>query len=192
MPDTETSGAIERLYELIEDIDTAMLTTRRADGHLVSRPMANQDRSPGADLWFVTERGSEKLEEIARDPHVNLAYYDSRTKEWVSVSGTASIVEDRAKIRELYKPDWKMWFSSDDGGGDERAGTPDDPRMVLLGIRAEFATWMRTNKPQPVVLFEVLKGLVTGREPDIGEVHSARGRELHEGGSGGESKPRGR
>jgi general stress protein 26 len=48
---------LEKLHDLIDDIETAMFTTRRADGRLVSRPMATQKRASGADLWFVTMRG---------------------------------------------------------------------------------------------------------------------------------------
>lgn len=151
---------------MIEDIETAMFTTRRADGHLVSRPMATQKRTGGADLWFVTARDSEKLLEIADDPHVNLAYYKDRTREWISVSGTARIVEDRERIRELYQPDWRAWFGDEGGPKD---GTPDDPRIVLIAVDIAAAMYLQINKPQPVVLFEVLKGIVTGKQPDVGE-----------------------
>src|SRR6478609_11787618 len=92
-------------YKLIDEIKIAMLTTRRPDGHLESRAMANQKRADGADLWFVTAEGSEKLRDIALDSHVNLAYYTSRSYEWVSASGLARLSRDRAKIRELYAPD---------------------------------------------------------------------------------------
>ena len=66
---------VQELRKLVEAIETAMMTTRRADGHLVSRPMAVQASAPGADFWFVTERDSEKLDELRADPHVNLAFY---------------------------------------------------------------------------------------------------------------------
>lgn len=157
----------EKLYDLIEEIETAMFTTRRADGRLVSRPMATQKQSGGADLWFVTMRSSEKLIEIGEDPHVNLAYYKDRTREWVSVSGTARIVDDREKVRELYQPDWRAWFSDEGGPND---GTPDDPRMVLIGVDVDMAMYLEVNKPQAVVLFEVMKGIITGSTPDVGEV----------------------
>src|SRR5687767_4430073 len=97
------SKQLEELYELIADIKTAMLTTRRPDGRLVSRPMATQERDAIADLWFVTDLESNKLDELAFDPHVNLAYFDTRSWEWVSVSGTGQISTDRAEIRRLYK-----------------------------------------------------------------------------------------
>lgn len=157
---------LSRLYDLIDEIEVAMFTTRRSDARLVSRPMATQKRAAGADLWFVTARGSEKLDEIRNDAHVNLSYYKDRTREWVSVSGRARIVEDRQKIRELYQPDWRAWFS-DQGG--EQDGTPDDPRIVLVAVDVEMAMFLEVNKPQAVVLFEVVKGMITGKAPDVGE-----------------------
>ncbi|MEO8191532.1 MAG: pyridoxamine 5'-phosphate oxidase family protein [Acidobacteriota bacterium] len=171
-PDT-----VERLYALVSEIETAMLVTRRADGSLVSRPMANQDRAPGADFWFAAEAGSDKVEEIRREPQVNLTYYKDRTREWVSIAGTAEVTADRERIRQLYKPDWKAWFDGA-ASNDPRAGTPDDPRIVLIGVRATSARYMTVDKPQPVVLFEVAKGILTGHRPDVGEMHQVSGEEL--------------
>ena len=162
----------EKLFELIDDLETAMFTTRRPDGRLVSRPMATQAHAEGADLWFVTARKSEKVEEIRQDPQINLAYYKDRTREWVSVSGRARLVDDRRKIRELYRPDWRAWFGDE---GHEKHGTPDDPRMILIGVDVEMAMYLEINKPQAVVLFEVLKGMVTGKAPDIGEPQRVNG-----------------
>ena len=162
------SDNLKKMYEHVDDIEIAMLTTRRHDGHLESRAMATQKRAAGADLWFVTLDGSAKLNAIEHDPHVNLSYYKDRTKEWISVSGIASISRDRAKIRELYAPDWKAWFAEE---GDPRHGTPDDPRMVLIGVDVHAAVFLEVNKPQPIVLYEVVKGWLTGESPEIGEMH---------------------
>jgi general stress protein 26 len=159
---------MEKLYEQIEDTEIAMMTTRRPDGHLESRAMATQKRAAGADLWFVSREDTAKLRDIEADPHVNLSYYKDRTREWVSVSGLAKISRDRAKIRELHASDWKMWFGEE---GDPRHGTPDDPRMVLIGVDVHAAVFLEMDKPQPVVLFELVKGWVTGEEPDLGETH---------------------
>ena len=159
---------LAKLYDHIRDIEIAMMTTRRADGHLQSRAMATQKQAEGADLWFVTSDGTPKLRDLAADPHVNLSYYKDRTREWVSVSGIAAITRDRQKIHELYAPDWKMWFADE---GDPRHGTKDDPRLVLIGVNVHAAVFLEVNKPQPVVLFELIKGWVTGTAPDIGEMH---------------------
>ena len=157
---------LDELYRLIEQIETAMFTTRRPDGRLVSRPMATQKQNPVADLWFVTDVESHKLDELEGDPHVNLAYFDTDSYEWVSVSGTARVSTDRERIRELYQPDWRAWFGKLD---ETRDGGPDDPRLALVLVDADSVVYMRREKPKPVVLFEVAKGMVTGSRPEIGE-----------------------
>ena len=159
---------LEKLYDQIEDIEIAMMTTRRSDGHLESRAMATQKRAAGADLWFVTREDTAKLRDIGGDPHVNLAYYKDRTREWVSVAGLAKISSDRHIIHQLYAPDWKAWFPDE---GDPRHGTPDDPRMVLIGVDVHSAVFLEVNKPQPIVLYEIAKGWITGTDPDIGDMH---------------------
>ena len=159
---------LEKLFEHINDIEIAMMTTRRADGHLQSRAMATQRRAAGADLWFVTLLGTPKLADLASDPHVNLSYYKDRTREWVSVSGLATVTQDRAKIHELWAPDWQAWFPK---GDDPRHGTKDDPRMILIGVTVHAAMFLEVNKPQPVILFELIKGWATGSTPELGEMH---------------------
>ncbi len=159
---------LAKLYDHIDEIEIAMMTTRRDDGHLQSRAMATQKRAEGADLWFVTSDGTQKLRDLAADPHTNLSYYKDRTREWISVSGIATVTRDRQKIHELYAPDWRAWFPDE---GDPRHGTKDDPRLVLIGVDVHAAMFLEVNKPQPVVLFEVIKGWVTGTAPDIGEMH---------------------
>ncbi len=173
--DVPTARKLDGLYELIEGIDIAMLTTRRPDGHLVSRPMQAQDRSGAADLWFVTDVESDKLDDLESDPHVNVSFYRDRSREWVSVSGIARVTQDRAKIHELYRPDWKGWFG--DEGGD-RDGGPDDPRLALVLVEAHSVVYMKNDTPRPVVLFEVVKGMLTGQRPDVGETRVLEGSEL--------------
>ena len=158
---------LEKLYSHIDDIEIAMMTTRRPDGHLQSRAMATQRRAEGADVWFVTLEDTHKLRDLSAEPHVNLSYYKDRTREWISISGIATVTRDREKIHELYAPDWAAWFPKED---DPRHGTKDDPRMVLIGVDIHAAVFLEVNKPQPVVLFEVVKGMITGKAPDVGKV----------------------
>ncbi|HEX6250822.1 MAG TPA: pyridoxamine 5'-phosphate oxidase family protein, partial [Gemmatimonadaceae bacterium] len=113
------------------------------------------------------------------DEHVNVAYYNMKSREYVSVSGTARMVDDRSKIRELYRPDWKAWFPADD----QQSGTPDDPRIALIAVDVATAVYLKIDKPRPVVLFEVARGMVTGQTPDLGEVQQLSGAELEREGS---------
>ena len=135
---------LDDLYTLIDGIETAMLTTRRRDGTLVSRAMQTQRRTAGADLWFMTNAETEKFEELAVDPHVNVAYYSDRTREWVSVSGHAILSKDRDLIDSLYTPDWKAWLG--DQGDGKHDGGPHDPRIALILVEAESVVYSKTNR----------------------------------------------
>jgi len=88
------------------------------------------------------------------------------------VAGLATVSRDRLLIHQLYAEDWRIWFADE---GDPRHGTPDDPRMVLIGVDVHSATFLEVNKPQPIVLFEIAKGWLTGSKPDIGEIHEVTG-----------------
>jgi general stress protein 26 len=159
-----TEKKLDELYELIDQMEVALMTTRRADGMLVTRPMATQDRGPFGDLWFVTNIETHKVDEVSWDPHVSIGYYNIRTMEWVSVSGIATLSFDRARIRHLYRPDWKAWFS--DEGGDLNGG-PDDPRLALILVEAHSVIYTKAKYSRPRTLFEIARGIVTGTEPDI-------------------------
>ena len=174
---TTPSRKIDELYDLIKGIETAMFTTRGPTGQLISRPMATQDRIEGADLWFVTNADTHKLDDLALDPHVNCSYYNNRTHEWVSVAGLAHVSKNRNRVRQLYNENWKVWF--EDEGGD-RDGGPDDPRLALIMVEAEQATYMKVNKSRPVILFEAIRGKVTGSGPRRGDVKEISGAELME------------
>jgi general stress protein 26 len=170
-----TEKKLDDLYKLIDGIEIAMFTTRRADGHIVSRPMQTQERAPGVDLWFMTNIETHKLDDLMNDPHVNLAFFNTGSKEWVSVAGLATVSTDRELVRELYKPDWKAWLG-DDGG--DRDGSENDPRIALILVEAESVTYMKVTKPKPVVLFEVARAMVTGSPPKVGSIRTVTEREM--------------
>ena len=176
--DVSREKKLDDLFEMIDDIDTCMFTTRRADGMLVSRPMQVQLRTDAGDLWFVTDEEAAKLDELDADAHVNLAFYDGDSREWISVSGQARTTRDRERIRALHKPDWRAWFP-DEGGN--RDGGPDDPRMVLIHVKPITIAYLRIDTPRPIAMFKIAKAMVTGSEPDLGDLRHVSDRELEQG-----------
>ena len=167
---------LDDLYELIDGIETAMLTTRRADGSLVSRAMQTQRRTAGTDLWFMTNIESEKFEELVLDPHVNVSYFRDRTREWVSVSGHAILSRDRDLIDSLYRPNWKPWLG--DQGDGLRDGGPRDPRIVLVLVEADSVVYSKNDRPMPLALFQVVKGMITGEPPKVADLREISADEL--------------
>jgi general stress protein 26 len=108
MADTRAEH-IAQLAELIKDVEVAMFTTTGVDGRLYSRPLATQQVAFDGDLWFVITGDSPKVAEIALDPRVNVAYASPSKNTYVSVAG-ARVVDDRAKIEELWSPAMKLFF----------------------------------------------------------------------------------
>ncbi len=157
---------LEEFQKLVDGFDLAMLVTLAGDGAIVSRMMATQKRRDGVDMWFVTTADGEKITELRANPEVNISYVDSGSRDWVSVSGTATINQDRATIRAHYKPDWKAWFP--DEGGD-RNGGPEDPRITLIDIDAHLVTYFRNTDSKPVAMFKILRAMATGNPPDFGQ-----------------------
>jgi general stress protein 26 len=146
----------DKLHKLLEDFNAAMLVTTTTDGRLRSRPMALADAEPDGTLWFLTQRGSPKMAEIARDEQVNVAMQSSL--KFVSITGTATPIVDRHKIEELWNESWKTWFP----------GGNDDPKLVLLRIDPESGEyWDNSGTSGIKYLIEAGKAYLSGTKPDV-------------------------
>jgi general stress protein 26 len=133
-----------------------VLTYVALDGALVSTPMGMQDFEDPRTTWFITEHGSDKVRAIEADPRVNVSC--SSKAGWVSLSGTAHVSQDRAKLEELW----------DASAGAFMSGGPEDPDNVLLRIDGETAEyWESPGKVSAAI--QMAKGLVTDSEPDLGD-----------------------
>lgn len=150
--------AIEKLNELIRDISIAMLTTIDG-GVLRSRPMATQKTEFDGTLWFLTGADTHKDNEIKKDNRVNVSYAAPDENSYVSVSGTAEILRDQAKIDELWSPFHKAWFPEG----------KDDPNIRVIRITVEQAEYWDSSSSTFVQLAGFLKALVTGKQADSGE-----------------------
>ena len=150
---TENVG---KLAKLIKDVRVAMLTTVEADGYLRSRPMATQQTEFEGTLWFFTWIDSAKVHEIERDHHVNLAYANPSDEVYVSVSGTARVVRDQAKAKELWNPLHKAWFPKG----------LDDPNLGLLRVDVEKAEYWDSPSSAVVQLIGFAKAITTGKRYD--------------------------
>ena len=151
--------AIEKLNELIKDIDFTMMTTIDTNGVLRSRPMSTQKSKVEDALWFFTSDETHKTDEIEKDNRVNLAYSKPDDNVYVSVSGTAEIVKERAKMEELWNPVLKAWFPKG----------LEDPHICLLKVDAEQAEYWDSSNSTLVQIFGFLKALATGESADGGE-----------------------
>jgi len=151
---------LQKLRDLVKDIDFCMLTTIDEHGDPHSRPMSsNGDIDPDGDLWFFTNLSSHKVSEVENAPKVNVSFADPENQRYVSITGVAQLVRDRKKIEELWRPEFKMWFPEG----------KDDPEIALLRIGLEKAEYW--DSPSSTIGFALsfVSGLVTGKQPDFGE-----------------------
>jgi general stress protein 26 len=159
-PKQTRENDLEKLRELVKAIDFCMLTTIDEGGDLHSRPMSsNGDIDEDGDLWFFTNASSHKVSEIAKLPKVNVSFADPDNQRYISVSGTAQLVRDRAKIDELWRPEFKMWFPEG----------KNDPEIALLRVTLEKAEYWDSPSSTIGYALSFVSSLVTGKEPDLGE-----------------------
>jgi len=153
------SETLAKIRELTKQIDFCMLTTE-VDGKLRSRPMStNGEVEFDGDLWFFTYGKSHKVEEIEGEPHVNASFSDTKSHVYISMSGTAKLVRDREKIKELWRPSLKLWFPKG----------VDEPDIALIKVHVDFVEYWDNSKNWLAQTFEMTKALVTGTQPDLGE-----------------------
>jgi general stress protein 26 len=153
----ETNEETQKVAELLKGKRIAMLTTTDVDGTFFSRPMALQEVEFDGDLWFFTDADSTVVAQVHHRPAVNVTVADS--SEWVSLNGTARVVNDDAKKRELWNKVVEAWFP--DG--------PDAGHIVLLKVEAESAEYWDTPGGRLASAFSFAKAKATGKPYSGGE-----------------------
>lgn len=158
----EQAQAREHLWEMVKDIRFAMFTSRHGNGHLHARPMTLQNKAVDEDacLWFFMSRRNDAVGDLAQDGTVNVSFAHPGDDRYVSVSGTAAVLEDQIKKQQLWSPMAKAWFP--DG--------PTDPDLALVRVAIVHANYWDVKSNKLVQLYKMAKAAITGEPPnDMGE-----------------------
>lgn len=152
----------KQLLEIVRDFDNAMLVT--ADhGGMQARPMAVASIEENGDIYFSTDVSSPKAHQIADDPHVAILFQGKL--KFAAVYGKASVVQDRALVERLWKPDWKVWFPKG----------KDDPSLCLIRVSATHGQyWDNSGAKGIKYVIEVAKALVKKTTPDVEKDQTAK------------------
>jgi general stress protein 26 len=149
-----------QLKELIEDAKIGMLTTEDDDGTLRSRPLQTVGVDDAGVLWFFTSASSPKVAEAQTDGgRVNVSYANPAKYDFVSVSGRASLVRDREKMRQM----WTKWIEAFFPKGLE------DPDLALLRVEIEKAEYWDAPNSSVSRMYGLAKALATGEHDALGE-----------------------
>ena len=146
----------DRIWELMKKIDFCMFTTW--NGHEQrSRPLSARVFRDEHAVYFLVDANGHKNIEIEQYPQVSCAFADNAGHKYVAMSGTASISNDRAKIKELWSDMDKAWWDDEN-----------DPDIRLLTVRPDGAElWDSPN--QLVATAKMLTAAVTGAKPSFGD-----------------------
>ncbi|KXJ88278.1 putative BLI-3 blue-light-inducible Bli-3 protein [Microdochium bolleyi] len=170
---------ITSLVKFISSSKFGMMTTRDlASGRLVSRCMAVAAKeNAGIDLLFFTNTESGKTDEIKFDSHTNISFLDSNG-QWASVSGTSSIETDRSLIKKHYTPTLKAWLG--DLGDGKHDGSENDPRVGIIRVKTETATYSVSDATLLGFAVEVAKGAVTGQPANVAKLREISESEIQQ------------
>ncbi|HZP76875.1 MAG TPA: pyridoxamine 5'-phosphate oxidase family protein [Pseudolabrys sp.] len=147
-----------RVWDIMERVGVCMLTTRFADG-LRARPVeARPDRKNGV-LYFVTDARSGKEHEIAEHHEVGLTFVSTKDKAYLSITGRAAVIDDRARLAQIWKKTDTVWWP----------GGPDDPNARVLRVELLTAELWDGPASKAAAAYEFAKARMTGDKPNLGE-----------------------
>jgi general stress protein 26 len=157
MQSQNTSSAEDRakVWDLVKDIRFAMMVTQDADGSMHGRPMSAIQTDYNGTLWFMTRDSTLKVEALEANPKVMLSYADIDENHYVSLSGTARVVHDRAKVKELWSEAARVWFPNG----------PEDPQIALIAVDVNDAEYWDSASSTMVYAYGYVKARLTGEPP---------------------------
>jgi general stress protein 26 len=159
--------SIRRFRSLLKGMTVGMLTTQTPDGTSHSTPMLVHDIDETGWLWFLTDRPSRKACELSRNPLATIAFQSPTGDRYVSVQGTAVVVRDDVRLRELSNPTLRSWFPRSSG----------DPEIVLVAVRVLRAEYWLAPRTRMARVLGSVRAVVTGKRREPGrygilELHS--------------------
>ncbi len=96
-------------------------------------------------IWFATNTASRKVAELKKDARVTLLYFDTTSKSYVTVKGTARLVVDPAEKKKRWKDEWTGMWKDKNTGDDYLLVRVDVDTLevvsVSLGMNNDPTTW---------------------------------------------------
>lgn len=155
--DLKGDEALAKLRQLVKQAPTCFFCTAIAGGKPVAtRPMAVQQVDDQGRLWFLSASDSHQNREIGKDPAVQLMFQGSSHSDFLTLYGQAKITTDRAKIKELWQPLMKTWFTEGE----------DDPRITVIQITPGQGYYWDTKHNRAIAFAKMVVGAITGKTLD--------------------------
>lgn len=151
--------AREKIGGLVKGIHICMMNTVAADGTIDSRPMGVQDTPFDGTLWFLTHGSSGKVDEVQQDRHVTLTFAEPSDQKYVTLKGTATVSNDRGKIKELWNDMYKAWFPKGQ----------DDPDIAVMRVAVTDGDYWSASSSKLVFFAKYAMAAATGGQVPVGQ-----------------------
>ena len=149
--------AVKKIRQMVEASPTCFFCTEIKTGQpFDTRPMAVQEVDDEGNLWFLSANDSHKNNEIQNDDAVQLLFKGSDYADFMTLYGTATVSEDKQKIKELWKPILKTWFT----------GGIDDPRISVIKVEPLQSYYWDTKHNMAIGLIKKVAGAMIGKTMD--------------------------
>lgn len=155
--DLSTGKAVDKIKDIVKEAETCFFCTSVAIGESGgARPMSVQQVDDEGNLWFLSANDSHKNQELAANPSVTLYFQESAHAGFLQLIGHGTISTDKAKIKELWEPILKTWFTEGE----------DDPRITAIKVAPSDGYYWDTKHGQAVAGVKMLVGAITGKTLD--------------------------
>ena len=157
--DLFSTEAREKIKELAGKAKSCFFCTNiETNKPFDTRPMAIQKVDDQGAVWFLSSDDSFKNEDIKRNPYVQLLFQGSQHSDFLSLYGKATISKDKSKIKELWTPIAKTWFTEG----------VDDTRITVINVTPESGHYWDTKHGSIVSFAKILAGAIIGKTMDDG------------------------
>ena len=157
MKNLSGSEAATKIKELAESAKTCFFCTDIKEGKPFDvRPMSAQQVDDQGNIWFLSADDSHKNEQVQANPNVQLLFQGSEHSDFMTVYGQASISRDKDKIKELWQPLVKVWFTEGQ----------DDPRITVIKVVPTDGYYWDTKHGRMVAFAKMIAGAITGQTLD--------------------------
>lgn len=157
MKDLGGPEAIAKIKEMVDSAKSCFFLTNIKTGLPVSiRPMSVQKVDDEGNLWFLSANDSHKDSEIIKDPLVHLLFQGSAHSDFLNIYGLAQVSEDKEKIKELWEPIMKVWFTEGE----------DDPRISVIKVEPTEGYYWDNKHGNAIAFVKMLAGAAIGKTYD--------------------------
>lgn len=151
------ADAIKRVKDMTDDAESCFFVTAAATGETNGvRPMSVRKADDAGNLWFLSASDSHKNQELASNPALKLYFQIGAHSGFLELEGKAEVSQDRSKIKELWNPLLKTWFTEGE----------DDPRITVIRFVPQTGYYWDNKHGDVVAGVKVAVGAVLGKTLD--------------------------